>query len=474
MRRQRRSPARLELESLEDRYTPAIGYGGGAVVPHVQVEPLYYGTYWSTAAGQQSASDINDYLSYLVDSPFMDLMNEYGVGRGSVAGNGILDPGLLGASTVSDASIRAQIANDITAGRLPGADINNLYLVFTPPNVSVTNGAASSLYDFYGYHDVFAYGATGVVNYAVIANPVGNGTNGSMSVFQTLTHTISHELAEAVTDPDASGWIDPETGEEIADAANLPGNIAFLNDYVVAGLWSVEQQTVVYPAGSSAPDYAPTTEEIISANVLAPVAEAFAHSFEYYNGIVRTYYQDFLGRSAGDSEQYFWAQSLANGARDEIVLSQILGSTEYFQKAGGTNQAWLQLLYQDLLNRTPDFSGAIAWTNVLAGGASRQQVASLITTSAERNALVVGSYYSFYLGRTGTNAEINNWVNIIRTGATQEQVVTIFLGSPEFLVHQGGTLSGWLTGLYETALDRNPDDAGFDVWIRILNIPFAS
>ncbi len=471
---QRRSSARLELETLEDRCTPAIGFGGGAVVPHVQVQALFYGTYWSTSDGQQSAADINSYLSYLVNSPFMDVMNEYGVGRGAFLGNGIVDPGLLGAVSVSDATIQVEIANDITAGRLPGASINNLYIVFTPPNVSVTSGSESSLLDFFGYHDIFHYAVTGTVNYAVIANPIGNGNDGSMTAFQTITHTISHELAEAVTDPDAHGWVDPVTGDEIADAADQPGNIAFLNDYVVAGLWSVAQQTVVYPAGSSPPDYDPSPDQIVAANVLAPVAEVFAHSPEYYNGIVRTYYQDFLGRSAGPNEQAFWAQTLEAGVRDEIVLSQILGSDEYFQKAGGTNQDWLHQLYEDLLNRAPDQGGQTSWLNSLAAGATRQQVASLIDVSGERDALVVGAYYQFYLGRTAATAEINGWVGILQTGATQEQVVTIFLGSPEFLNHEGGTLSGWLTGVYETALNREPDDAGFDVWIRILNTPFAS
>jgi hypothetical protein len=471
---QRQSRARLELETLEDRCTPAIGFGGGAVVDHVQVQALFYGTYWSTSDGQQSGADINGYLSYLVDSPFMDTMNEYGVGRGAFLGNGIVEPGLLGAASVSDATIQVQIANDITAGRLPGASIGTLYIVFTPPNVAVISGGQSSLLDFFGYHDIFRYGATGTVNYAVIPNPVGNGTNGSMTVFQTITHTVSHELSEAVTDPDGAGWVDPVSGDEIADVADQPGNIAFLNDYVVAGLWSVAQQAVVYPAGSSPPDYDPSPDQIVAANVLAPVAEAFAHSPEYYNGIVRTYYQDFLGRSAGSSEQAFWAQTLEAGVRDEIVLSQILGSDEYFQRAGGTNQDWLHLLYQDLLNRDPDQSGANAWLNALSSGATRQQVASLIDVSAEREALVVGAYYQFYMGREGSNAEISGWVGILRSGATQEQVVTIFLGSPEFLTREGGTLGGWLTGVYETAFDREPDDAGFDAWIRILNIPFAS
>ena len=474
MNRQRKNNSRLELETLEDRLTPAIGFLGGPVVANVQVQALFYGTYWSTSDGQQSAADINTYLSYLVNSTFMDVMSEYGVGRGSFLGNGIVDPGLLGAVSVSDATIQVELANDITAGRLPGASFNKVYIVFTPPNVTVVSGAESSLIDFFGYHDTFAYGATGIVNYAVIASPVGNGDDGSLTDFQTITHAVSHELAEAVTDPLGNGWVDGATGDEIADVVDQPGNIAFLNNYVVAGLWSVAQQTAVYPAGSSPPDYSPSPDQIVAANVLAPVASDFAHSPEYYEGLVETYYQDFLGRSAGASEQSFWAQSMLAGTRDELVLSQILGSDEYFQKAGGTNQDWLNQLYQDLLNRAPDQAGEASWLNALGSGATRQQVASLIDFSNEREADVVASYYQFYLGRSGSTSEVNGWALILQSGATQEQVVTIFLASPEFLTVEGGTLSGWLTGVYETALDRDPYTAGFDAWIRVLNVPFAS
>ncbi len=474
MHRQRRTRVRLELETLEDRCTPAIGFQGGAVVANVQVEAVFYGTYWSTSDGQQSAAEINTFLSYIVNSTFMDLMNEYGVGRGTSLGAGIVDPGLLGAATVSDQTIQVDLANDITAARLPGASINTLYIVFTPPNVAVVSGTESSLLDFFGYHNTFPYGATGIVNYAVIANPIGNGDDGSMTDFQTITHTISHELAESVTDPNGDAWVDPVTGDEIADVVDQPGNIAFLNNYVVAGLWSVAQQSAVYPVGSAPPDYDPSPDQIIAANVLAPVASDFAHSPEYYDGLVETYYEDFLGRAAGASEQSYWAQSLEAGTRDEIVLSQILGSDEYFQKAGGTNQDWLNQLYQDLLNRAPDQAGETAWLNALGAGATRQQVSSLVDTSSEREADVVGTYYQYYLGRTGSPSETEGWAALLRTGFTQEQVVTSFLASPEFLNYEGGTLSGWLTGVYETTLDRAPDDAGFDAWIRVLNVPFAS
>jgi len=83
MRRQRlEAPGRsvqrrqLILELLEERNVPTITYHGGALLQHVVVEADYVGNFWSTSAGLQQASDLNNYLAYLVNSPYMDMLSE--------------------------------------------------------------------------------------------------------------------------------------------------------------------------------------------------------------------------------------------------------------------------------------------------------------------------------------------------------------------------------------------------------------
>ena len=53
-------------------------------------------------------------------------------------------------------------------------------------------------------------------------------------------------------------------------------------------------------------------------------------------------------------------------------------------------------------------------------------------------------------------------------GATDAEVQTIILGSNEFYAHQGGTLSGFITGLYQDLLSRNPDPAGLAYWSSLI------
>src|SRR5207253_4165974 len=119
------------------------------------------------------------------------------------------------AATVNDTALRQTLVNALATGTVQPINPNRLYIVFTAPNVDVVYGAQDSVHDFYGYHDFFADPAGDPIYYAVIAHPIGNGTFYNLNNFQTLTKTVSHELAEAVTDPGIGGWYDGRTGDEL-------------------------------------------------------------------------------------------------------------------------------------------------------------------------------------------------------------------------------------------------------------------
>src|SRR5262249_48961970 len=154
-------------------------------------------------AGAQQGSDLNTYVRYLTDSSYMDMLGEYGVGRGSLVDNGIADPaGIAPGQTVDDTSLQQTIVTDIDRGFLRAPDANRLYVVYTAPNITVTAGNQNSLSDFYGYHDSFTDSHGRLIRYAVIAHPIGNGDAAGLNDFQTLTWVTSHEVAESATNPD--------------------------------------------------------------------------------------------------------------------------------------------------------------------------------------------------------------------------------------------------------------------------------
>src|SRR5207249_4270161 len=145
---------RPALERLEDRTVPTVTYHGGALLPSVEVQGMYYGSDWWSSPYYGQKNSLDGFLSNVVNSSYMDMVN-----------------------------------------------------------------------NFLGYHGAFA-GLTGSgwsdIRYAVIAYPGGSiplssgtATNASLSWLSSLndmTEVTSHELAEAVTDPNVNyktlGWYD--------------------------------------------------------------------------------------------------------------------------------------------------------------------------------------------------------------------------------------------------------------------------
>src|SRR5262249_23077123 len=112
-RRLRTRSSGPKVEQLEERQVPSITYHGGPLLTHVEVEGAYYGSYWGNGAGSQQGSDLNTYLQFLTNSSYMDMLAEYGVGRGTLVDNGIADPGITGGQTVDDSQIRQMLTANI-------------------------------------------------------------------------------------------------------------------------------------------------------------------------------------------------------------------------------------------------------------------------------------------------------------------------------------------------------------------------
>lgn len=455
---------RPELEPLEDRRLLAVTYHGGPLLRNVQVEPVFYGPYWNSDAGQQQASDLNTFLSFLTNSSYMDMLAEYGTGRGQLVDNGIVAGSASSTASVDDATLRQTLQADIGNGSLQPSNPNRLYIVFTAPNVDVVLGNEDSVHNFYGYHDFFSAPAGDPIYYAVIAHPVGNGPFYNLNDFQTLTKTVSHELGEAVTDPGVGGWYDSRTGKEIGDLANGARDVGLLNGYVVQAEWSARQRAPVLPPDAQSIDAASFSSAKSGLASLAKVANAFTHSDEYFTNLVTQNYLQLLHRTPSPTEANTWVGLLKSGLRDEQVLAGFASSAEYYLQAGGTDQAWLDTLYHDMLNRDADATGEAAWLQTLRSSASRFSIAYGIAASMEHESIVVAGDYQRYLGRSADASEVAGWVNNLQHGMSSEQVAAAFVASDEFYAGHGSSTQGWLNGAYQLILQRAPDANGFNHW----------
>jgi hypothetical protein len=99
----------------------------------------------------------------------------------------------------------------------------------------------------------------------------------------------------------------------------------------------------------------------------------------------------------------------------------------------GTNDGFLNALYQDVLGRAIDPSGQATFTQELASGVTRTQVATEIFSSTEYRQRLVQSYYQSFLHRPADPSGVNGFVQALQAGSTDEEVIASIIGSQEYL-----------------------------------------
>lgn len=263
-----------------------VSYHGGALLRHAKVAPLLYGSSWQ---GGQGAAYVKGFLQALfADGRYLANLAQYSAGSLQI-GNGsalepVVDPATLSSVStrlaargvryqVSDTQIRSEIKAQIAAGKLPSPDADTCYIVCLPSDVVATAGNQSSETSFAAYHD---YDTASHIAYAVVA-PTGSVTAqlvntpaGYQSTLynRTLTAGITHELAEAITDPQGDGWFDENQvfGGEIGDIPATLNGLGFITDdqfyavltgpdgtkYAVQQIWSNQDKApIAFAAAAS-------------------------------------------------------------------------------------------------------------------------------------------------------------------------------------------------------------------------------
>jgi hypothetical protein len=146
------------------------------------------------------------------------------------------------------------------------------------------------------------------------------------------------------------------------------------------------------------------------------VVQGIEESAEARTQLVHTWYQRFLGRDAMGGEEQGWVNMLLHGASEEAVLSGILGSPEFFQRAqtlfntGNANANFISALDLLLLNRDADDNGLNFFSNALAT-MNTQQVAMIFLQSGEFRSDTVGEFFQNLLHRGSDDQGLAHWVD---------------------------------------------------------------
>ncbi|MBI2940588.1 MAG: DUF4214 domain-containing protein, partial [Chloroflexi bacterium] len=163
------------------------------------------------------------------------------------------------------------------------------------------------------------------------------------------------------------------------------------------------------------------------------VAFAIATSSEGWSATVAREYQAFLRRAPSPSETGYFVSALTSGSltyRDLVILTT--ASDEYYQRAGGTNTAFVDALYVDLLGRQPSSSESATLLGLLSSGWTRTAVATVVVDSAERRYLLVNDWYLRFLGRAADPSAQSYYASALAGGTTYEMVIATILGTEEY------------------------------------------
>jgi probable HAF family extracellular repeat protein len=165
------------------------------------------------------------------------------------------------------------------------------------------------------------------------------------------------------------------------------------------------------------------------------VAFAIVSSFEFQFYMVEGMYQFTLHRDVDFDSVDYWTGLLDQGYSIERLSAVIMGSDEYYARAGGTTNGFINAAFHDALNRLPDPGGRAYFVSLLQQGVPRGGAAGVLTLSAEGIGLNVDSYYWALLGRHADRGGLTYWVGAIGAGHTDQEVIALLVGSGEYFAH---------------------------------------
>lgn len=207
---------------------------------------------------------------------------------------------------------------------------------------------------------------------------------------------------------------------------------------------------------------------------------------------VRRMYTKGLKRKAEPAGLAYWTEELVQQRKSGAAVAYYFFFMDEFKKKHYSNEEYVEILYQVMMDRKCDKAGKQYWVKLLQQGISRECVFANFVYSEEytkicsdygiqrgtvnlkpkdRNAgvtLFVSRIYKEILGRNADEAGLNHWCNVILTKTkTPEEVAMSFLFSPEF-TKKNLSNQEYVKVLYRTFFGRTYDKGGLDYWCKQL------
>ena len=209
---------------------------------------------------------------------------------------------------------------------------------------------------------------------------------------------------------------------------------------------------------------------------------------------VNRLYTVCLGRNAESAGLNDWYAKLANHEQSAAQVAQGFFFSPEFQNKNYSNEEYIKVLYRTMFGREADEGGLNDWLNQMENGMSREYVYRGFAQSPEFSNLCAGygvirgevtltayrdqnagatgfiaRLYTKMLGRSYDDAGLEYWCRMYLTGQQSIEEVAShgFLHSEE-LLNQKLSDKEFVTRMYQTFLNREPDAEGLQYWLAKL------
>jgi hypothetical protein len=95
-------------------------------------------------------------------------------------------------------------------------------------------------------------------------------------------------------------------------------------------------------------------------------------------------------------------------------------------------------------------------------------LAGYVTHSYEYYSNFVSALYQRYFGRSPDGTGLSGWVSAMQHGLSDERLEASLLSSGEYIAHHGGTVQGWVIGMYLDLLHRRPSNTEVTSWVNAM------
>jgi hypothetical protein len=201
------------------------------------------------------------------------------------------------------------------------------------------------------------------------------------------------------------------------------------------------------------------------------------------DGQINRLYQAYFLRLADESGFGYWVDQRARWTSLLDISSAFASSNEFQNRYGSlSNEAFIDLVYANVLNRAADSEGRAYWLGRLYQGTDRGEVMIGFAESSEfisrtgtspatgtTQAKISRLYQAFFL-RPADSGGLSYWSGQASNGVSLEAIASAFAQSAEFQTRYGSLSNQQFIELvYSNVLGRSPDAGGLNYWVGLLN-----